>query len=153
MRHLRFGVLLYCEDRTEPGFTLYSPLHGSSTYLINPHGDVVHQWDHPLINSSYAQLLQNGNLLWAGRLPEGQHHMGGRGGLLREYDWCGIVTSGNITISGACPTAIHCSSAGRSSRPTLRAGCRAAFLARGTPIAACTATVRNQFGRRGRLGV
>src|SRR5262249_30259739 len=86
MRHLRFGVLLYCEDRATPGYTLYSPLHGRSTYLINLHGDVVHQWDHPLINSSYAQLLQNGNLLWCGRLPEGPQHIGGRGGLLRGDD-------------------------------------------------------------------
>jgi hypothetical protein len=91
MRHLRFGVLLYCEDRTTPGYTLYSPLHGRSTYLINLRGDVVHRWDHPLINSSYAQLLQNGNLLWSGKLPEGPQHIGGRGGLLREYDWNGQV--------------------------------------------------------------
>jgi len=91
MRHLRFGLLLYCEDRTTPGYTLYSPLHGSSTYLINLVGDVVHQWDHPLINSSYARLLQNGNLLWAGKLPEGPQQIGGRGGLLREYAWNGEV--------------------------------------------------------------
>ena len=39
----------------------------------------------------YAYLLDNGNLLWAGRLAEGPQHMGGRGGLLREYDWDGKV--------------------------------------------------------------
>ena len=39
----------------------------------------------------YAYLLDNGNLLWSGRLPEGPQHMGGRGGLIREYDWNGKV--------------------------------------------------------------
>src|SRR5207249_11565614 len=91
MRHLKFGVLLWREDATTAGYTLLSPLHGSSTYLIDLRGDVVHQWDHPLINSTYAYLLENGNLLWSGKLPDGPQHMGGRGGLLREYDWHGHV--------------------------------------------------------------
>ena len=39
----------------------------------------------------FAYLLETGNLLWARRLPEGPQHMGGRGGLLREYDWDGKV--------------------------------------------------------------
>ena len=43
------------------------------------------------MSGPYAYLLENGNLLWAGRLPEGPQHMGGRGGLLREYDWNGKV--------------------------------------------------------------
>src|SRR4029450_2223027 len=83
MRHLRFGVLDSREDDATAGYTLFSPLHGSATYLIDLRGDVVHRWDHPLISSSYAYLLENGNLLWAGRLPEGPQHMGGRGGWLR----------------------------------------------------------------------
>ena len=43
------------------------------------------------MSGPYAYLLDNGNLLWAGRLPEGPQHMGGRGGLIREYDWNGNV--------------------------------------------------------------
>jgi hypothetical protein len=87
MRHLKFGVLIRRENEATAGYTLFSPLHSRSTYLIDLRGEVVHQWDHPLINSTYAYLLKTGNLLWAGRLPEGPQHMGGRGGLLREYDW------------------------------------------------------------------
>jgi hypothetical protein len=91
MRPLKFGVLLCRDDTATAGYTLFSPLHSSSTYLIDLRGDVVHQWSHPLINSSYAYLLETGNLLWVGRLPEGPQRMGGRGGLLREYDWRGQV--------------------------------------------------------------
>src|SRR5215467_2122247 len=91
MRHLKFGLLVFHEGEATSGYTLFSPLHGLATYLIDLQGDVVHQWDHPLTNSTYAYLLQNGNLLWAGRLAEGPQHMGGRGGLLREYDWQGNV--------------------------------------------------------------
>ena len=46
---------------------------------------------HPLVTGTYGYLLENGNLLWAGRLKEGPQHMGGRGGLIREYDWNGKV--------------------------------------------------------------
>jgi len=91
MRHLKFGVLTWREDEATAGYTLLSPLHGRSTYLIDLRGDVVHQWDHPLISSTYAYLLESGNLLWSGRLPEGPQHMGGRGGLLREYGWDGTL--------------------------------------------------------------
>ena len=91
MRHRDFGVHVWDEDHATPGYTLFSPLHCRSTFLIGLRGEVMHQWDHPLINGSYGYLLENGNLLWSGRLVEGPQHMGGRGGLLREYDWNGRV--------------------------------------------------------------
>ena len=68
MRHLKFGLLVWRENEATAGYTLFSPLHDSSTYLIDLRGDVVHKWDHPLTNSTYAYLLENGNLLWAGQL-------------------------------------------------------------------------------------
>ena len=91
MRHRDFGLLVCDHHRATPGYTLFTPIHGKTTYLIGLRGDVVHQWEHPLVSGPYAYLLENGNLLWAGRLPEGPQHMGGRGGLLREYDWDGKV--------------------------------------------------------------
>ncbi len=91
MRIREFGLLASDLGRATPGFTLFSPLNGRSTYIIDLHGNVLHQWEHPLVTGTYAHLLDNGNLLWAGRLPEGPQHMGGRGGLLREYDWKGMV--------------------------------------------------------------
>lgn len=91
MRHRDFGLLSHDPQRATPGYTLFSPLLGSATYLIGLRGEIVHQWHHPLIAGTYAHLLDNGNLLWSGRLAEGPQHMGGRGGLLREYDWDGKV--------------------------------------------------------------
>src|SRR5215510_10684793 len=86
MRHRDFGLLACDEHRATPGFTLFSPLHGKSTYLVGMRGEIVHQWEHPITTGTYGYLLDTGNLLWAGRLPEGPQQMGGRGGLLREYD-------------------------------------------------------------------
>ncbi|MGE0034828.1 MAG: aryl-sulfate sulfotransferase [Xanthobacteraceae bacterium] len=91
MRHRDFGLLVCDAHRATPGYTLFTPIHGKTTYLIGLRGDIVHQWEHPLVSGPYAYLLDNGNLLWAGRLPEGPQHMGGRGGLIREYDWDGKV--------------------------------------------------------------
>ena len=91
MRHRDFGLLVCDPHRATPGLTLFSPLNGKATYIIGLRGDVLHQWTHPLVNGTYAYLLDNGNLLWTGRLPEGPQHMGGRGGLFREYDWNGKV--------------------------------------------------------------
>ena len=91
MRHRDFGLLVCDPHRATPGVTLFSPLNGKATYIIGLRGDVLHQWQHPLVNGTYGYLLDNGNLLWTGRLPEGPQHMGGRGGLFREYDWNGKV--------------------------------------------------------------
>lgn len=91
MRPREFGVYVCDDRRATPGYTLFSPLHCTTTYLIGNRGDVVHQWQHPSTPGNYAYLLENGNLLWSGRLPEGPQRMGGRGGLLREYDWNGAV--------------------------------------------------------------
>jgi Arylsulfotransferase (ASST) len=91
MRHRDFGLLVCEPHRATPGLTLFSPLNGKSTYIIGMRGDVLHHWEHPLVTGTYAYLLETRNLLWSGRLPEGPQHMGGRGGLLREYDWSGNV--------------------------------------------------------------
>ena len=90
MRHRDFGLLNCDPHRVTPGVPLFSPLNGKATYIIGQRGEVLHQWEHPLVNGTYAYLLDSGNLLWSGRLPRYQH-MGGRGGLLREYDWDGKV--------------------------------------------------------------
>ena len=68
MRHRDFGLLVCDPHRATPGVTLFSPLNGKATYIIGLRGDVLHQWEHPLVNGTYGYLLDNGNLLWAGRL-------------------------------------------------------------------------------------
>ncbi len=143
MRHRDFGLLV-CLEQATPGFTLFSPIHGKATYLLGLRGEVVHQWEHPLTTGSYGYLLETGNLLWVGRLAEGPQHMGGRGGLLREYDWsgksCGSISkSASITTSAVFPTETPSSSVGRSSRRTSKDASLADFREPVIPTAACTA--------------
>jgi Arylsulfotransferase (ASST) len=90
MRHRGFGLFTCDEAQATTGYTLFSPIHSRCTLLLNLDGEVVHRWDHPL-TSIYGYLMESGNLLWAGKLSEGPQHMGGRGGLLREYTWDGDV--------------------------------------------------------------
>ena len=63
MRHRDFGLLFCEDDRATPGNTLFSPINGNSTRLIDLRGEVVHRWEHPLTNGPYGYLLENGNLL------------------------------------------------------------------------------------------
>lgn len=69
------GLIYHDSDKTYEGYTLYTPLMGATTYLINMDGEVVHKWKH---TGTYfwAQLLENGNLL----VPN-------RDGYVREFDW------------------------------------------------------------------
>ncbi|MDP7425060.1 MAG: aryl-sulfate sulfotransferase [Rhodospirillales bacterium] len=91
MRHTTVGVLEFDRARATPGVTIITPLQGKATYLVGMKGEVLHQWDHPIKPGSYAYLLPSGNLLWAGETVEGPSPGGGKGGLLREYDWDGQV--------------------------------------------------------------
>src|SRR2546429_248752 len=51
MRHRDFGMHVSDEDRATPRYTLFSPLHGRSTFLINlrgegcMYGDCIHEID------------------------------------------------------------------------------------------------------------
>src|SRR3954463_836917 len=91
MRYSQFGLTVHDRERATPGFTLYSPNLGRETYLLGMRGEIVHQWrNHPAVPGNYAYLLENGNLLWAGRVTEGNlPTTGGKGGWLRELDWDG----------------------------------------------------------------
>jgi outer membrane protein assembly factor BamB len=92
MRYSQFGITLYDRARATPGYTLFSPNFDKHTYLIGMRGEVLHRWAHPHVPGNYGYLLPNGNLLWSGRLTEGNlPKTGGKGGLLREYDWDGRV--------------------------------------------------------------
>jgi hypothetical protein len=73
-----------------PGYTLVSPKHYTSTYLINNDGEVVHTWTGSKYEpgqSSY--LLENGNLIRAAMTKGPLSTGGGEGGRIEEYDWDG----------------------------------------------------------------
>ena len=91
MRYHEFGITLFDKTRATPGFTLITPQAGKSAYLIGMRGEVLREWRFPHCPGNYAYLLENGNLLWAGRTEKGVPLKHGKGGLLREYDWDGKV--------------------------------------------------------------
>ena len=91
MKHTTVGLIEFNPKKACPGVTILSPLQGKETYLIGMNGEVLHQWRHPTKPGNYAYLLPNGSLLWSGETEIGPRPGGGKGGLLREYNWDGDV--------------------------------------------------------------
>jgi hypothetical protein len=85
------GVLQYDQAQAFQGYTLYSPLRGTTTYLIDMEGNIVHQWNTQYAPGLYAYLLDNGNLLRGGQLVGAPVDFGGTGGIVQELDWDGNV--------------------------------------------------------------
>jgi hypothetical protein len=80
------GTISSSNDMYE-GYTLFAPNASNHTYLIDNCGRVVNQWTstHPPGNSVY--LLENGNLLRAGKIPNASITFGGVGGIVQLFDW------------------------------------------------------------------
>ena len=77
--------------RNDPGafdaYTLLSPLTSNETYLINNCGEVVHQWTSAFRPGASTYLLENGNLLRTGNIPNNNFQFGGVGGKIELFDW------------------------------------------------------------------
>lgn len=74
-----------------PGFILFTPLIGDTTYLINRDGLVVHTWKGRYGPSS-TYLLPDGHLLRGGRDPDAPRFAGGgKGGIIEKFNWQGEV--------------------------------------------------------------
>jgi len=83
------GVLVNTAEATA-GYTLFAPLNGTSTYLIDLDGGVVRQWESELVPSAWVYLLDNGDLLRGGREPETSGFSGGgQGGRIQRFTFDG----------------------------------------------------------------
>lgn len=72
------------------GYTLFAPLGGKDVWLIDMRGCVVNQWSMPYPPGLHGLLLDNGNLLYAGRVNDSPlANFEGGGGALLEVDWDG----------------------------------------------------------------
>ncbi|MFC1665665.1 aryl-sulfate sulfotransferase [Pseudomonadota bacterium] len=91
MRHLKTGLLEFDQSKATAGYTLFTPLGLTTTYLIDMHGEVVHEWQLENDVGNYAYLLPNGNLLAAIRTTEGPQKLPAKGGKIQELDWDGNV--------------------------------------------------------------
>ncbi len=79
--------LILNSSKAFDGYTLFTPMHHTVTYLIDNNGKVVNYWKSNYKPGLTAYLLENGNLLracFAGRSREE-----GGGGRIEEYDWDG----------------------------------------------------------------
>ena len=85
----QLGLTEYKPDKTYHGYTLFTPMLGTDVYLIDMRGNVVHRWAMPYRPAAYGYLLEDGNLLYAGRTGQGPLKGGGSGGIVIEVDWKG----------------------------------------------------------------
>jgi len=82
------GLIYNSEEDTE-GYVLFEPSSGTSTYLINKNGEVVHKWESDL-NSMNSYIQNNGHLIRMERdVNFPTFAAGGQSGRIREYDWDG----------------------------------------------------------------
>ena len=74
------------------GYTLFAPIPGFETYLINNCGEVVNQWSSEYRIGLSAYLLEDGSLLRTGQVTssaENPFSGGGTGGRVERWSWEG----------------------------------------------------------------
>ena len=80
---------MYGNGEVSPGYTLFAPLSGTSAYLIDMDGDVVHEWNLNGNPGNAVYLLENGNLLATYKVKSNRFDAGGVGGGIEILDWDG----------------------------------------------------------------
>lgn len=97
------GLLLNDTFKSFKGYTLFSPLSHTTTYLINNEGQKVHSWESSYTPGNSVYLLENGNLLRTGRVNSTSFNGGGKGGIIQEFDWNGnLVWEYNYCTTNYC---------------------------------------------------
>lgn len=88
---------------TGDGYTLYTPLSDTMTYLIDMDGALVHTWTSPYKAGATGQLTEAGHLLRLADVNNPTFSGGGSAGRLEEYDWDGnLVWSYDLSTSTQC---------------------------------------------------
>ena len=83
------GLILNTTNAS-PGYTLFSSLRYTNTYLLNNEGELVHLWRAPFVPGNTHYLLENGNLMRAADPgPLSTIIAGGDAGMVQEFDWDG----------------------------------------------------------------
>jgi hypothetical protein len=84
------GVTINIPDKAYNGYTFFTPLGMRESILVDMQGGVVHRWKMPYPPALYGELLDNGNLLYAGYVENGPlTSFKGAGGEIIEVDWGG----------------------------------------------------------------
>ena len=82
--------LLHHGDASTEGYTLFSPMNGLNTFLVDHDGRAVHSWTHTRRPGHGFYLLEDGSLLRAA-IAEGNSDFiaGGAGGQIERWSWDG----------------------------------------------------------------
>src|SRR5215468_3208981 len=96
IRRSRTGLIAHDPARAQAGYTLFAPMLGDGTvFLVDMEGKVAHTWRPPFRPGLYGYLLDNGHLLYGGKIMEdlGRFEAWPRfkGGAVLEVDWQGRV--------------------------------------------------------------
>jgi Arylsulfotransferase (ASST) len=79
------------DSRAFQGYTLFAPM-SSTTYLIDMQGKVVRTWESDTVPGYSAYLLENGDLLRPGVLPQQSFGSGpGAAGRVQRFTWDGEI--------------------------------------------------------------
>ncbi len=81
------GIITNDNSKSFQGYTLFAPTASTETYLINNCGEIVNQWTSTYQPGNSCYLLENGNLLRAGKIQNFDISMGGVGGHVQLFDW------------------------------------------------------------------
>lgn len=80
------GIIFDSADSYE-GYTLFTT--STETYLINNCGQVINQWTSSYTSGHAVYILENGDLIRAGRVDNNDIVFGGLGGIIERFDWDG----------------------------------------------------------------
>ena len=80
----------WCDDESSNGYTLFTPMMSTKTFLINNSGGVVHIWNSTYKPALSVYLLENGDLLRTAFSKYSPRFWGGGiGGGVELFDWNG----------------------------------------------------------------
>jgi len=82
------GLILNSND-VYSGFTLFSI--NTKTFLINNCGEVINEWNTNYLPGNAVYLLEDGNLLRAGKTDTNDINFGGVGGKIELFNWEGTL--------------------------------------------------------------
>ncbi len=87
------GLIMDDSSASFNGYTLFSPLSSTKTYLIDNEGYLVHSWSSSYRPGQAVMLLPNGSLLRTAVIENGNpFSAGGSAGRVEKYDWDGNLT-------------------------------------------------------------
>ena len=84
------GVISITND-TAPGYTLFAPLNGTGTYLVDNFGREIKTWKSDKTSGATDYLLEDGSLLRCESMRNTSFNSGGSGGRVKRTSWSGQV--------------------------------------------------------------